>query len=532
MWCANLKVLVIGLDAATWNIFLPLIEQGQLPTFKRLVEKGVWGDLQSTIPFTSSPAWKSYSTGKNPGKLGLYSWCRFDIKNLELSVMASDPFRSKEIWDHLGEHGFTSGIINLPLLCPPRRIKGFIISGFPMSDSTDYTYPKELKKTIVERFDYKINPSEYTLDPKHQLSRRKRLISEVEELVKKRFRVTKYLIKRYSPDFLHTTIFYTDAIQHFFWKEMENRDEIFGGVIERIWKTIDAEFGKLLPLLEEDTNILIMSDHGFAGLKATFSLNRWFWEKGYLNLSVFNILLNTLRLYNKKTSQIIRLLGLDKIVRRIVSKEKLMNLHQRIISLEVSSPDLIRQVDWGATSAINVGECGIFLNSELNRKEYETLRTQLIKEIKKIKNPQTGENLVADVKRKEDIYHGDHLELAPDLVVVPNDGYRMYDSLMRSSWDYSNIWSAYHTLQGIFIAHGPDIKKGLRIENAKIFDIAPTILHMFNVPIPRDMDGRILIEIFQEGSELAEKQIVYQDAETEKILIKEKTRKLRKTKKK
>ncbi len=531
MWCANLKVLVIGLDAATWNILSPLIEQEVLPTFKRLVEKGVWGDLQSTIPFTSSPAWKSYSTGKNPGKLGLYSWCRFDIKNLELSVMATDPFRSKEIWDHLGEYGFTSGVINLPLLCPPRRIRGFIVSGFPMSDSADYTYPKGLKKTIVERFDYRINPSEYTLDPKYQMSRRKRLLSEVEELIKKRFKVTEYLIERYSPDFLHTTIFYTDAIQHFFWKEMENRDETFGGVIERIWKIIDAEIEKLLDLVEEDTNVIIMSDHGFVGLKATFSLNKWFWDKGYLNLSIFNIILNTLRLYNKKTSKIIRQLGLDKFVRRIVSKERLMNLQQKMISLEVSSPNLIRQTDWSSTNAINVGECGIFLNPELDRKEYETLRTQLIKEIKMIKNPQTGENLVADVKRKEEIYHGEHLELAPDLVVVPNAGYRIYDSLMSSSWDYSNIWSAYHTIQGIFIAYGPDIKKRYRIENAKIYDIAPTILHMFKVPIPRDLDGRTLTEIFHKDSELARKKIDYQETETEKVLIKEKIRKLREIKK-
>ena len=397
-----------------------------------------------------------------------------------------------------------------------------------MSDSANYTFPEDLKKTLVEKFDYRINPSEYTLDPKQQLPRKDRLILEVEELIKKRFEVTRYLLQSYSPDFLHTTIFYTDAIQHFFWKEMENREERFGGVIEKIWKIIDSEIGKLFNQLEEDTNVLVISDHGFVGLKATFSPNRWFWEKGYLNLSVFNILLTTLRLYNKKTSHIIRQLGLDKTVRRIVSKEKLMNLQQKLIPREVSSPNLIKQVDWSATNAITVGECGVFLNPELDPKEYEILSTQLIKEIKMIKNPQTGENLVADVKRKEEIYHGDHLELAPDLVIVPNDGYRIYDSLMRSSWDYSkNLWSAYHTLQGIFIAHGPDIKEAGRVENAKIYDIAPTILHMFNVPIPRDMDGRVLTEIFHEDSELAKKQILYQDAETEKILIKEKIRKLR-----
>nr|MDO8083040.1 alkaline phosphatase family protein [Candidatus Freyarchaeota archaeon] len=527
-----MKVLVIGLDGATWNIILPLVEQGQLPTFRKLMEKGVWGDLQSTYPFTTSPAWKSYSTGKNPGKLGLYSWCGFDIKNLELTVMASDPFRSKEIWDYLGEYGLNSGIINLPLLCPPRRIRGFIVSGFPMSDSADYTFPKDLKKFLVEEYDYKINPSEITLNPEYQLARKEGLALEVEELIRKRFEVTRYLLRSYSPDFIHTTIFYTDAIQHFFWKNMEQREERFGGVIEKIWKLIDAEIGKLLDQLEEDTNIIVMSDHGFVGLKATFSLNRWLWEKGYLNLSIFNIILTNLWLYNKKTSQIIRQLGLDKLVRRLIPKEKLMSLQQRILPPEVPSPYLIRQVDWSTTKAILVGECGVFLNPELDPKEYETLRTQLIKEIKMIKDPKTGQNLVTDVKRKEELYNGEHLEFAPDLVVIPNEGYRISDSLLRSIWDYSkNVWSAYHKLQGIFIAHGPDIKEGCNVKDAKIYDLAPTILYTFHVPIPKDIDGRVLTEIFREGSELTKKEIGYQDVEIEKILIKKKIRKLKELKK-
>ncbi|MEM2145441.1 MAG: alkaline phosphatase family protein [Candidatus Jordarchaeaceae archaeon] len=526
-----MKVLVLGLDGATWNLLLPFVEQGHLPNFRKLMEKGVWGDLQSTIPFTTSPAWKCYSTGKNPGKLGLFSWCKFDIRHLELNVMASDPFRSREIWDYLGDYGLISGVINLPLLCPPRKIRGFMVSGFPMSDSADYTFPKELKKILVEKYDYKINPSIITLNPAYLLNKKDRLALEVEELIRKRFEVTSYLIKAFSPDFVHITIFYTDVIQHFFWKEMEQNDEKFGKVIEKIWKVIDAELGKLLVQFK-GTNILLMSDHGFVSLKATFSLNRWLWEKGYLNLSIFNLILTNLWLYNKKTSQVIRQLGLDKITRRIISRERLMRLQQKMNPPEVSSPRLITQVDWSATKAITVGECGVFLNPELSSKDYEILRTQLINEMKLIKDPKTGQNLFADIKRKEEIYFGECLEFAPDLVVVPNEGYRITDSLLRNMWDYSKtVWSAYHKLQGVFIAYGPDIKEGCKVENAKIYDLAPTILHMFYIPIPQDMDGRVLTEIFREGSELHQKEIEYQSVETEKILIKKKIAKLKELKK-
>ncbi|MEM3594466.1 MAG: alkaline phosphatase family protein, partial [Candidatus Jordarchaeaceae archaeon] len=317
---------------------------------------------------------------------------------------------------------------------------------------------------------------------------------------------------------------------HFFWKEMEARDRRFGGVIENIWRMIDSEIGKLLEEVGEDTDVLVISDHGFTGLKATFCLNNWFLENGYLNLSIFNILLSRLRLFNKKTLHVTR--QLDKMVRRIIPPEKLMSLQQKILPPEVSSPELIWQVDWGSTKAICVGECGIFLNPELNQKDYETLRTLLIKEIKMIKNPKTGENLVSDVKRREEIYHGEHLELAPDLIVIPNEGYRVYDSLMRGVWDFENmVWSAYHKLHGVFLACGPDIKNCGRIGDVKIYDLAPTILHMFNVPVPRDMDGRVLTEIFCEGSEPAKRKVLYQDLVTEKILIKKRIKELKNQKK-
>ncbi|MEM3526551.1 MAG: hypothetical protein QXV37_03970, partial [Candidatus Jordarchaeaceae archaeon] len=198
---------------------------------------------------------------------------------------------------------------------------------------------------------------------------------------------------------------------------------------------------------------------------------------------------------------------------------------------EVSSPRLITQVDWSTTKAITVGECGVFLNHELNPKEYETLRTQLINEIKMIKDPKTGQNLVTDVKRKEELYSGEHLKFAPDLIVIPNEGYRITDSLLRNNWDYSRTpWSAYHKLQGIFIAYGPDIKEGYTIDNAKIYDLAPTILHMFQVPIPKDMDGRVLTEIFREDSTF-QREIKYQRVETEKMLITKKIAKLKEQKK-
>lgn len=108
------KVLVIGLDGATWNLLKPWSREGVLPTFKRLMEKGVYGNLRSSIPPVTFPAWKCYSTGKNPGKLGVYLFLKLDMENKKFYFYSSRDFKSKEVWDYLGGKGYKCGVINMP----------------------------------------------------------------------------------------------------------------------------------------------------------------------------------------------------------------------------------------------------------------------------------------------------------------------------------------------------------------------------------------------------------------------------------
>jgi arylsulfatase A-like enzyme len=87
--------------------------------------------------------------------------------------------------------------------------------------------------------------------------------------------------------------------------------------------------------------------------------------------------------------------------------------------------------------------------------------------------------------------------------------------------------SGDHRTEGILIAFGPDMGQSEELKKFKIYDIAPTILHMFDIPIPKDTDGRVLKEIFMEGSELKRKEIKYQEYNQEKEILKEKIRVLK-----
>jgi len=151
--------------------------------------------------------------------------------------------------------------------------------------------------------------------------------------------------------------------------------------------------------------------------------------------------------------------------------------------------------------------------------ENDSLKEEIIKKLESLKDPDTGERVIEKVFRKEEIYQGKFINKAPDLVILPKKGYSLIHKLSDVPIRNPQFKKADHALNGIFLAHGQDIKHGVKIENARIYDIAPTILHIFNLPIPEDIDGKVLKEIFEENSEFAKRKIQYVDTTGYKKLM-------------
>ena len=262
------KVIVIGLDGATWNLIKPWADRGELPTFKKLMKKGIWGTLESPFPVTV-PSWACYSTGKNPGKFGVFDWIKVDIKKRKLRIINYQDIRSKEIWDYLNEYGVKTGIINIPHTYPPKKVDGFMISGMLASEISNYTYPKSLKEELKE-IGYRIH-TKYPLDIITKNNKRK-YVDDVKSLIKLRFEVAKQKIN--DVDFIHLTVFYIDYLQHFLWNDAE---------VLNAWKTIDEELKNFLKELKTKNikfTLILMSDHGFTKLKSGlgFYLNNFLIE--------------------------------------------------------------------------------------------------------------------------------------------------------------------------------------------------------------------------------------------------------------
>lgn len=506
------KVLVIGMDCGSWNVIQPLVNQGKLPTFKRLMENGVWGNLRSCEYFFTSPAWKCYSTGKNPGKLGAIGWWDFDKNNRKISLVSSNSFRSRELWDILGEHGFESGIINMPLTFPPRPIKGILVTGPPHPEE-GCTYPPELEKEIKQD-GFRINPRfDLIID-------RDKAIPEIAEIIKKCLDVGQKLIKKYDLTFFQLVVFHTDEIQHHFWKEMEQGDSKYGKVIEECWKLVDSGIHKLLDSVNEDCYVFLMSDHGATASKGAFKLNVWLNLKGYLRIKgsslrnvTENIRLRTGFPYHMKFPLSLAGNVIIRFGKAFLSRGQQSRAREKLRQAQ--------NILWEKTAAIASDQNCIYVTVNDNHFELES---KLIEEIKNLRNPKSGEKVVKDVKRKEEIFEGKHLHLLPDLIIIPEDGYTLVSHPTHGAaldiWDFSRTgWSCTHKLNGIFLAHGPTIKKGQKIDEATIYDLAPTILHILGIPVPKDIDGQVLTSIFEENSDPRNRPVVFdyrEEADIEK----------------
>jgi predicted AlkP superfamily phosphohydrolase/phosphomutase len=484
------RVLVIGLDGATWSLIKPWADKEKLPTFKKLLTNGVWGELKSSIPYMTYPAWKCYSTGKNPGKLGVYWFLSPDFKNKRIRAHNSLSFKSEELWDYLGRSGFKVGIINMPTTYPPKKVNGFMISGFGASNKDNYTTPTSLKRKLEEYFNYKVNP--YRWIKYHSTD----ALKELEELISIRFEVAEKL--KSKVDFMHLTIFFIDNIQHYFWNNKK--------ILLDFYKEIDKNIGKLIRSADI---VFLMSDHGFTTLKDVFYINVWLQKEGYLirKKSYKDSLFRVGITFDRSVSIARKIKLLPSLYSKLPN-----NVRDRIKlaipadAFDATFNSLGKLLDW-ENSLVVAMESTIYINKEKikSKAEYEKLRTQLITRLSSLKNPSTNEKVFEKIFRKEEIYSGKYIDIAPDLVAVPRDGYEVKLTLYgeKTVWEsklekelQSRKRYGAHSMKGIFLAFGNRIKKGIRIEEVSIYDLVPTILHIFNIPIPKDLDGRVLTEIF------------------------------------
>ena len=149
--------------------------------------------------------------------------------------------------------------------------------------------------------------------------------------------------------------------------------------------------------------------------------------------------------------------------------------------------------------------------------EYDALRERLMAELRAEVSPHTGQPLFAKVEKGNEVFAGVYQPHGPDIVCTPHDwryqvfGYQDFVS-NRFVETYSEM-TGHHRMDGILFGKGPLFKSGEWLDTCKLVDLAPTILHLLGLPVPSDMDGRVLEEMFSDdGWQYPETQFVEETA--------------------
>lgn len=478
----------MGIDGATFDIILPGINNGYLPNFDKLVNGGVWGNLNSTIPPISAPAWSSFMTGKNPGKHGIYSWTPL-TQNYREDLVTSRTLKGSCIWEYLSDEGKLSGLYNIPNTFPPSPIKGFMITGLMTpSREEQYTYPPDLKHELDKHTNFHLEPQNQPDLPDAQF------YDHMQNFLRMQFEVIKYLINKKQSDFF-CAVLRPEPVNHRFWTN-KNKEEVI-----KSYRLLDKIIGDLLGLIDDDTNLIIISDHGFGRIDSvTFNGNEWLCRKGWLKLKREGTAIPKRFLRPDKLLEVAATLGAKDLINRVVPKKS-----RSVFNLS------LKNIDWKRTKAIfrttASGFDLIYINSKDRFKdgivgniEYRDLVNQIISDLKELRHNQ--QSVVKKVWRREEIYEGPYVNQAPDLIVSYESGFRGGKRMGSNFKDYHSgvTTGAVHSFKGIFIGYGPDIKED-KLNDFNLVDIAPTALHMLGNPIPTDMDGKVL-QIFNQSSDL------------------------------
>jgi predicted AlkP superfamily phosphohydrolase/phosphomutase len=544
------RLMIIGLDAATFDLIQPWVDKGQLPNISGLFEKGVRRDLRSVPNLNSIPAWTTFATGKNPGKHGAYWFYRHKKDSYEYEFLNGGDIKEKRFWEIAGDAGLRVGVINVPMTYPSNRVNGFIISGLdaPSETSEGFTYPTGIYDELKENlggYHIDTNILGYARGKKWE-----KAVEAAHEVVDFRLKAAKHLYGKEKWDLFVVVFTVLDRIQHTFWKFHDPKHpeydaglaERFGTVLFDFYKKMDDAIGELLALADDETVTLILSDHGMGYNPQSYDyLDAWLEKLGLLAYSSKD---RSIKRKMLKTGMRVADKALSKRARK-----KLMDMMPggRAKLVEAAHRPLM---DWSRTKAYTeyINPC-IWINVEGRDpegivepgEEYEKLRDYIREQLLAARDVRTGKPVVEWVRNREDVYSGPYLDQAPDLAlqwkfgeVISGFRFTMPDGSEAEVTDTKDLVerrtiSGDHRPLGIFIVKGPGVKEGASLEEASIADVAPTALHILGMPVPEDMDGRVQEDIFThefledrpvragEASEARDSEFAYTQEEEEKI---------------
>jgi predicted AlkP superfamily phosphohydrolase/phosphomutase len=498
------RTLLIGLDGATFSILDPLMNQGVMPNLKRLIGAGARSELTSVIPPLTPPAWTSLMTGRSPGNHGIFDFLRFELRAgaRQLRVLDSDDVACPTIWSILARHGLNTTVLNFPMTFPAHGVSGNVVPGWvPWRHLRLACYPKNLYARLVDALP-EFNPRELAMD----MALEERALEgctreeDYENLIKLHirrerqwFQVLRYLMREEPADLTAVLFDGVDKLQHFCWRFLD--PAIFSASPSdwesriRDWcleyfREIDRFIAEVISTGGDNTSVVIASDHGFGPTVEVFHLNEWLHRHGYL------VWADAANVEQKRPET----LGMGTMARRFY------------------------EIDWEKTTAYCPTPSGNGVYFTVPGGQYENFRCELIDRLLQFTDPATGEPVIKRIWTREEAFAGSHMASAPDLTLSLRDGGLVSilpsDVLLKPRKEPAGA----HRPNGVFVAAGAGIRRGVALSSLSILDVAPLLLHTLGLPVPKDLEGRVPEALF-EPAYLHSRPFVFEDAPSDSLAM-------------
>lgn len=502
-----MRVLVIALDGATFDILDGWLARGKLPALQKILENGTKAHLMTTFPPITAAAWNSFATGKNPAKHGIFEFLQRREGSYDVEAMTAHHRKAPSLWRLLSDAGKNVIVINVPVTYPAESVNGALVAGMPVpTNRTDFAYPPALAKEILDWFpDYSINATSVYIRGKAD-----DFLQDIRRELNQRLTVAEKLMQRQPWDFAMVHILGTDRIQHEFWHCMDpNHPKHKGEAVDyqnailEYYQEIDRQLHRLLDLTDESTTVFVISDHGFGALHKFVYLNSWLLSEGFLVLKknaltrlktlAFKLGFSPTNIY-----KVVAAFGLGGVRGGMD-----MGKRQQLLDLLFLS---LKDVDWSKTRAYARGNFGqIFLNVKGREPQgivrmgadYDQTVQEIINRLPSLKDPHTQQPLVARAEKRSSLFAGAYLDRAPDIAVFMRD--ETYVPLGTADFPANTVAqdaignTGDHRFNGILMMQGRGVIHR-DLGQASLMDIAPTVLHLLNVPVPKEMDGKVLLE--------------------------------------
>jgi predicted AlkP superfamily phosphohydrolase/phosphomutase len=486
------KVLLLGLDGATFSVLEPAFEAGHMPALRGLLDRGASGILTSTVPPYTPPGWTSIFTGVNPGRHGIFGFTLGNVQRPE-GLVRLDRVKVPAIWNAVNAQGSEIGVFNVPMTYPPPAVEPFCVAGMLTPEGggetpQNFTSPATLTAGIAEVTSY------YEIDVEVNYEedwRSSAIIDRLSHNLTTKRRVLEWLLNKHDISNLFAVLEAPDRLMHPLYKYIDPSCEHFSRpeaepIRERAWGFFDEMDAVVSDLLSwaQDGYVITMSDHGFGPKEKVVNVNLALMEWGLLAI--------------RGAGALGQSVGLHRLARRV--KKAVPKRIWRSVKGAAHS-----QIDWSRTKAFSSPnpQQGIYVNLEgrephgtVHQSKYEAVREEVVTRFSELTDPEDRRPVLDRIYRREDVMDGPEAAFAPDLFPVCREyAYELSDGLFSPPLitDHRQLPRGFHHMDGIFGVAGPDIgpQDNLR---AQVYDIMPTALYLAGMKIPEGLDGRVIDE--------------------------------------